>query len=694
MEKKEAPGGISVTKIKGLEEINEVSHHTEKYETPGLFLRRGQTFQIEIDLEKVFNEDEDQFTIRFETGKHPRKRNNTLAVATKVKEFEKEEWGYKLLTCGKTLKVEINIPASCIVASYSMAVESVYKQGAKRRTVVFNYDKPVYILFNAWCPEDEVYMKDAKSRDEYVLNDHGAVFWGGRRPKPWYFGQFTDATFRCVMKLLYTVRINLRDTAREVSRAISALANDSDDDGVLTGNWSGDYDTGVKPWQWSGSVAIFKKYLETGKPVHYGQCWVFSGITTSLMRSLGIPTRSVTNYDSAHDTDNNLTFDKYFSEDGDYLEDLSDDSCWNFHVWNESYMARPDLPIGHGGWQAFDATPQEESHGKYRTGPASVRAIKEGKVNLKYDTKFIYAEVNADKVYWRYSKEKKDYEPFRVDTDAVGHHISTASFGSYSMFSRAHDLTLDYKYPEGSMLERVAARRAMKIAKSDALVVAPQDVSFSVEAEESILRGEDVEVVLTMKNTSDKPLSTNIAVTSQVVRYTGVALKKLPKRREKKELQPKKEQKFSLKFKPEEYAAFMEENPLLRFTVMAMVSSGQSFAKQTVVAIDRPHLNISLVPSHSSHKVKPGQTVNVKVEFNLPSDIKKLSKCILTFDGSALADPVEFKLPDTTSDKFSAEQSVTLKKIMKGRLSVQLIAMLSSKEMSAVEGVLSLDLVK
>ena len=48
----------------------------------------------------------------------------------------------------------------------------------------------------------------------------------------------------------------------------------------------------------------------------------------SVMRSLGIPTRSITNYDSAHDTDNNLTFDKYFSEDGDYLDDESDDSCW------------------------------------------------------------------------------------------------------------------------------------------------------------------------------------------------------------------------------------------------------------------------------------------------------------------------------------------------------------------------------
>ena len=32
-------------------------------------------------------------------------------------------------------------------------------------------------------------MKDARSREEYVLNDHGAVFWGGRKPKPWYFGQ-------------------------------------------------------------------------------------------------------------------------------------------------------------------------------------------------------------------------------------------------------------------------------------------------------------------------------------------------------------------------------------------------------------------------------------------------------------------------------------------------------------------------
>ena len=35
----------------------------------------------------------------------------------------------------------------------------------------------------------------------------------------------------------------------------------------------------------------------------------------------------------------------------------------NFHVWNESWFKRSDLPDGHDGWQAHDATPQETSEG-------------------------------------------------------------------------------------------------------------------------------------------------------------------------------------------------------------------------------------------------------------------------------------------------------------------------------------------
>ena len=47
----------------------------------------------------------------------------------------------------------------------------------------------------------------------------------------------------------------------------------------------------------------------------------------AVLRSLGIPTRSVTNFESAHDTDSSTTIDFHFDEDGTPREDLND-SVW------------------------------------------------------------------------------------------------------------------------------------------------------------------------------------------------------------------------------------------------------------------------------------------------------------------------------------------------------------------------------
>ncbi len=71
-------------------------------------------------------------------------------------------------------------------------------------------------------------------------------------------------------------------------------------------------------------------------------------------------------------------------------------SCRNFHVWNDCWMARPDLPPGMGGWQAVDSTPQETSHGTFRCGPASLATIRSGQVFLKFDAPFVFAEVSPD----------------------------------------------------------------------------------------------------------------------------------------------------------------------------------------------------------------------------------------------------------------------------------------------------------
>ena len=48
----------------------------------------------------------------------------------------------------------------------------------------------------------------------------------------------------------------------------------------------------------------------------------------AVCRALGLPCRSVTNFDSAHDTDNTCTIDCYYSEDGDELSSMKSDSIW------------------------------------------------------------------------------------------------------------------------------------------------------------------------------------------------------------------------------------------------------------------------------------------------------------------------------------------------------------------------------
>lgn len=58
--------------------------------------------------------------------------------------------------------------------------------------------------------------------------------------------------------------------------------NSNDDDGVLVGNWSGDYDDGTSPTAWINSSDILLQYSRNkGEAVRYGQCWVFSAVVTT-----------------------------------------------------------------------------------------------------------------------------------------------------------------------------------------------------------------------------------------------------------------------------------------------------------------------------------------------------------------------------------------------------------------------------
>lgn len=81
-------------------------------------------------------------------------------------------------------------------------------------------------------------------------------------------------------------------------------------------------------------------------------------------------------------------------------------------------MKRPDLSFTgvYDGWQVLDATPQEPSDGLYRCGPTSVNAIRNGEVSREFDGKFVFAEVNADEVFWLRKEEKGPIKFLGSDT--------------------------------------------------------------------------------------------------------------------------------------------------------------------------------------------------------------------------------------------------------------------------------------
>lgn len=181
-----------------------------------------------------------------------------------------------------------------------------------------------------------------------------------------------------------------------------------------------------------------------------------------VARTLGIPSRIITNYSSAHDTQGSLTVDYFVDAEGKVLEEMNSDSIWNYHVWNEVWMDRPDIGAEYGGWQAIDATPQEMSDDMYRCGPASVLAVKLGEILRPYDCDFLYSEVNADKVFWRYTGPYQPLKLLRKDTLGIGHLISTKQIGRWDR----DDITKTYKFAEKSRDERDTMAKALKQANS------------------------------------------------------------------------------------------------------------------------------------------------------------------------------------------------------------------------------------
>ncbi|KAF5892805.1 protein-glutamine gamma-glutamyltransferase K-like, partial [Clarias magur] len=575
---------------------NRKEHHTERYHGDELIIRRGQTFHIMLDLSRPFNINTDKLYLELKTGPQPLVSKGTHIIIPLVEELKDLCWEAKVVEQNaNSIKLSINSASNAVIGRYKLTV-STQRTGSEAVNT-HDPEKDVYMLFNPWCEGDTVYMDDDAEKKEYVLNDTGKIYYGTEKQigaRTWNFGQFQEGILDACLYVLEKSEISPsgRGDPVIVVRVISAMINSPDDCGVLEGNWSGNYLGGTPPTAWSGSVDILKKYhKEEGTPVKYGQCWVFSGVTTTVLRCLGIPCRSVTNFQSAHDTDVSLTTDVYLDENLEPINSLNYDSVWNFHVWNDCWMARPDLPPGMGGWQAVDSTPQETSQGTFRCGPASITAIRTGQVYLKHDAPFVFAEVNSDKIYWQREVDGT-FSKIHIEKNVVGRCISTKAVGS----DQRSDITHLYKHPEGSEEERIAVETACRYGTKPNVYASAgtDDVSMEVRVEgEGPRMGGDANLKIVLKNQSENPRKTTLHSQVAVMYYTGVLKDTVKSEKISVDLMPKEEKVVDWVLPYQDYQNQLVDQAALMLTLSGRVNETmQVLASQTSFRLRTPDILI------------------------------------------------------------------------------------------------------
>ncbi|XP_044309282.1 protein-glutamine gamma-glutamyltransferase E-like [Varanus komodoensis] len=611
-------------------------HHTDQYRGTENVFRRGQEFNISLKY----------------PGGAPPATYLTFAVATgstsELQEMTRVEFGVSsshlpyswsaVQTSATATELDISIqsPVDAIIGVYQLSVRNSF-------LCPFQHIGTFVLLFNPWLPADEVFLDDDAQRDEYVKSDFGLIFKGvvdNIQALPWNYGQFQEDILNICLSMLdqsIHYRYNPSSDVRQrkdpkyIARVLSATVNDATDGkGVLQGNWTGDYAGGKDPNYWSGSAEILRTWRDSGfQPVKYGQCWVFAGLMTTVLRCLGIPSCPVTNFESGHDRNRDLILDLYLDSCGTYLPAESPDSLWNFHVWTGTWFTRTDLPPGYGGSQTVDGTPQEKSEGIFQCGPASLTAIKAGDVQLNYDGPFVFAEVDADIRYSIY--DAGTVTPVAADITRVGQAISTKTVGR----NDRQDITDSFKYPAGSPEERAAYANArsklpppMRAAQEQK--EKPTVISGEFRVEGPLEVGKDVSLSLVLKNVASAAKCMTVNMAAWTILYTGKPVHEIWKDSHQETLGPSQQKPFPFKISYAAYRRYLTSDKMIAVTALCKVDDGSFAVVERVVILSNPHVTTKVLGP-----AKVGKEVKVEVKFASPLE-EELKDCVLHAEGADL----------------------------------------------------------
>ncbi|KAI1892306.1 hypothetical protein AGOR_G00131980 [Albula goreensis] len=607
---------------------NNEEHHTDLNGVDRLIIRRGQPFTLILHLKSgTFQRGITTFCLIAETGPDPSEECGTRATFSLTDTIDKKDWSASVSSSyGKTVSLLICPSPKAPIGCYSLTLD----QGNRQRLGEF------VLLFNPWCKRDTVYMEDEEMRKEYVLSQDGLIYRGTAAHfsvLPWNFGQFESGILDICLRVLDENPKHVKNPGKDcsgrrnpvyVTRVLSAMINCADDRGVLAGNWTGNYTNGTPPSKWSSSVEILQQWKDSlCSPVCFGQCWVFAAVACTVSRALGIPCRVVTNFSSAHDTNKNLLIEFFYTVEG---KDVSDDSIWNFHVWVESWMARPDLKPGFDGWQVNDPTPQEKSEGVYCCGPVPVQAIKEGELTFKYDAPFIFAEVNADVVRYIKLSGNRTIQIGGSET-RVGQCISTKCVGE----DKREDITHLYKYPEGSEKEREVFEKANHHNKLKERGQEP-GLNVQIKVSEDMKRGNDFPVFAVVTNNTQSAKTCRLMYYAQGISYNGklggtCGLEEIPDL----QLSPGEEKRSSLTLSYCNYKSVITQDAMIRLMALLIDSETKEFFRETrTIVLENPEIIITILG-------EPKENCKVLAEISLKNPLPEpLENCTFSVEGANL----------------------------------------------------------
>ncbi|NWV83512.1 TGM1 glutamyltransferase, partial [Dasyornis broadbenti] len=155
------------------------------------------------------------------------------------------------------LWVALQAPPTAPIGRYRVSIRTRTDRG--EFAAPFELENDVVVLFNPWCPEDSVYMEKTSDLSEYVLNESGRIFYGTEdqiAERSWNYGQVDPRKIPEYIPKNIPI-LKLPDlTPKCTFFPLKKNVNSLDDNGVLVGNWTGDYSQGTNPSAWAGSVGI------------------------------------------------------------------------------------------------------------------------------------------------------------------------------------------------------------------------------------------------------------------------------------------------------------------------------------------------------------------------------------------------------------------------------------------------------